>query len=53
MERRIEAGHFETFRQWLVEEKREPAIIEKYLWKVRAFAAWLGGDQVTKEQVAM
>ena len=53
MERRIEAGHFETFRQWLVEEKREPAIIEKYLWKVRAFAVWLEGDQVTKEQVAM
>ena len=53
LERKIGAGHFDTFRQWLVKEEREHAIIEKYLREVWAFAAWLGGDQVTKEQVAM
>ena len=52
MERKIGCGHFETFRQWLLAEEREPATIEKYLREVRAFAAWLDGAQVTKEQVA-
>ena len=52
MERKIGFSHFEAFRQWLLAEEREPATIEKYLREVRAFAAWLDGAQVTKEQVA-
>ena len=49
MERKIGAGQLAAFRQWLLEEEREPATIEKYLREVRAFAAWLGGAPVTKE----
>ena len=49
MERKIGAGQLAVFRQWLLEEEREPATIEKYLREVRAFAAWLGGAPVTKE----
>ena len=49
MERKIGAGQLAAFRQWLLEEEREPATIEKYLREVRAFAAWLGGALVTKE----
>ncbi len=50
MERKIGAGHFERFRRWLLEEEREPATVEKYLREVRAFAAWLEGAPVTKEE---
>ena len=49
MERKIGAGQLAAFRQWLLEEEREPATVEKYLREVRAFAAWLGGAPVTKE----
>ena len=49
MERKIGAGQLAAFRQWLLEEEREPATIEKYLREVRAFAAWLEGAPVTKE----
>ncbi|MCI8653439.1 MAG: tyrosine-type recombinase/integrase [Angelakisella sp.] len=50
MERRISSSHLAAFCQWLREEEREPATIEKYLREVRAFAAWLGDQAVTKEQ---
>ena len=52
MERRIETAHFATFRQWLLEEEREPATIEKYLREVELFATWMESQPVTKEQVA-
>ncbi len=52
MERRVETGHFATFRQWLLEEEREPATIEKYLREVELFATWMESQPVTKEQVA-
>lgn len=51
MERRVETGHFATFRQWLLEEEREPATIEKYLREVELFATWMESQPVTKEQV--
>ena len=43
MEKRIMEGQLAAFRQWLLEEEREPATIEKYLRDVRALAAWLDG----------
>ena len=51
MERRISSSHLAAFCQWLREEEREPATIEKYLREVRAFSAWLGDQPLTKEQV--
>ena len=52
MEKRIQSGHFPAFRQWLVEEEREPATIEKYLREIELFTAWAEGQPVTKEVVA-
>lgn len=52
MEKRIEKRQLVDFRQWLVEEEREPATIEKYLREVESFAAWIQGQPVTREQVA-
>ena len=51
MERKLEAADIAAFRQHLLEEEREPATIEKYLRDVRGFAAWIGGQAVTKETV--
>ena len=50
-ERRIAEGQLPAFRQWLREEEREAATIEKYLREVRAFAAWLEGEPVTRERI--
>ena len=52
MERRIEAGHFPAFRQWLMEDEREPSTIQKYLREVEAFAEWTEDRPVTKELVS-
>ena len=52
MERFIKKGHFAAFHQWLLEEEREPATIEKYLREVELFNVWMKGQSVTKEQVA-
>ena len=52
MEKRIQFGHFAAFRQWLREEEREPATIEKYLREVELFAVWAEGQAITKEVVA-
>ncbi len=52
MEKRIQSGHFTAFHQWLVEEEREPATIEKYLREVELFTAWMDNQPVTKEQAA-
>lgn len=51
MERGIRSDYFTAFRQWLLEEEREPATIEKYLREVESFAAWMEGQSVSKEQV--
>lgn len=42
----------ETYRAHLRREERAPATVEKYLRDVRAFAVWLGGRPVTKENAA-
>ena len=52
MERRIEAGHFPAFRQWLMEDEREPSTIQKYLREVEAFVKWAADQPVTKELVS-
>ena len=52
MEKRIQSGHFAAFRQWLREEERESATIEKYLREIELFAVWVKGQPVTKEVVA-
>ena len=52
MEKRILEGQLAAFRQWLLEEEREAATIEKYLREVELFATWMEGQPVTKEQVA-
>lgn len=39
-----------VFEKYLQSEEREPGTIEKYCRDVRAFAAWLGGREVTKER---
>ena len=51
MKKRITLGQITAFREHLVEEEREPATIEKYLRDVSGFAAWIGGQAVTKETV--
>ena len=40
------------FRQYLQEEERSSATVEKYLCEIRQFAAWLRGNEVTKAAVA-
>ena len=52
MGRRIEENHLETFRQWLLEEEREPATIEKYLRETESFATWANGQAITKDLAA-
>lgn len=51
MGKKINAAQILAFHQFLREDEREPATIQKYLRDVRAFADWLGGQTVTKEQV--
>lgn len=41
----------EKYAEQLVLEERAGATIEKYLRSIRAFAAWLGGDSVTKTAI--
>ena len=49
MENIFTEGQMQGFRAHLRLEERAPATIEKYLRDVRAFAAWLGGRDVTRE----
>ena len=48
----ITTAHTIAFGQWLRENERSAATIEKYLREVRLFAAFLNGGQVTKASVA-
>lgn len=49
MENIFTEEQMQGFRAHLRLEERAPATIEKYLRDVRAFAAWLGGRDVTRE----
>lgn len=50
--RTMEHEQISAFGQWLAAEERSPGTVEKYLRDVRAFAAWLDGNAVTKETVS-
>ncbi len=49
MNREITSADFAAFRQYLQEDEREPATVEKYLREVNIFIAWAEGRPVTKE----
>lgn len=51
MEREINTSIFSRFFQYLKEDERELSTIQKYLQDVKAFTAWLGDRQMTKEAV--
>lgn len=50
--RMITAELLGCFAQYLQEEERSNATLEKYLREVRQFSIWLAGTQVTKSTVA-
>ena len=50
-ERRLDAAQLAAYGQYMKQEERAPATVEKYLRDVRQFAAWLGSGMVTKEAV--
>ena len=45
-------GQIEAFGRWLRHEERSAGTVENYLRHTRAFAAWLDGREVTKEEAA-
>lgn len=47
----ITAQQLDRFAQYLLEEERSRATLEKYLREVRQFAVWLSGAQVSKTSV--
>ena len=49
MEKHIAFGQLSDFASQLQEDERSPATIENYLRHIRAFAAWAGGQAVTKD----
>lgn len=49
MEKHIAFGQLSDFARQLQEDERSPATIENYLRHIRAFAAWAGGQAVTKD----
>ena len=51
-ENKITAEQMTAFACHLRSEERSPGTIENYVRHVRAFAAWLGGRDVTKEAAA-
>ena len=50
-ERKVTAAMIEAYGHRLREDERAAATREKYLRSVRAFAAWLGAESVTKDAV--
>ena len=48
----IEAGTICSYGKMLAAEERSAGTIEKYLRDVRAFASWLGGRALNKEETA-
>lgn len=51
-EKRLTKDYFEKFYQYLKEDEHEHSTIEKYMKDVQAFAAWIGKQAVSKEQMA-
>lgn len=47
----LTSAHITAFTQFLIEEERAAATIEKYLRDIRAFSVWMDGREVTKEAV--
>ena len=45
----ITAENLSVYREYLRSEEKAPATVEKYGRDVRAFAAWLGGAEATKQ----
>lgn len=52
MNRQISQSHIAAFTQFLHQEERAPATVEKYLRDVRAFVSWLDSRLVTKQLAA-
>ncbi len=50
-ERRLTGGQIDAFHQYLIQEEKSTATVEKYLRDVRAFAVYIGSKSVTKEAV--
>ena len=52
MDRQILQSHVAAYTQFLRQEERAPATVEKYLRDVRSFVSWLDGRSVTKQLAA-
>lgn len=52
MKRQILQSHIAAYVEFLRQEERAPATVEKYLRDIRTFASWLGGRLVTKQLAA-
>ena len=52
MNKQIALYQLSDFARQLQEDERSPATIENYLRHIRAFAAWAGGQAVTKDLAA-
>ena len=52
MNKQIALYQLSDFTRQLQEDERSPATIENYLRHIRAFAAWAGGQAVTKDLAA-
>lgn len=52
MDRQIFQSHIAAYEQFLRQEERAPATIEKYLRDVRSFVSWLDGRPVDKQLAA-
>lgn len=52
MNRQISQSHIAAYAQFLRQEERAPATIEKYLRDVRSFVSWLNSKPVTRQLAA-
>ena len=51
MKRKLGIEHLTAYLEYLKEEEKSAATMEKYLRDVRAFANFIGNDEVTKDRV--
>lgn len=51
--RTLSEPDFLAYQHHLLQEERAPATVEKYLRDIRAFAAWLNGQPVTRDAAAL
>lgn len=51
-EHRLTPAHISAYRQYLLQEERAPATVEKYLRDIGRFARWLGDGAVSKGSAA-